>query len=96
MNLLFIGDVFGRPGRHAVRKTLPDFCRRERVDFVIVNGENAAGGKGLSPSVAEELFAAGCHVITGGNHSFANKEIFKILWFRRQLPFFVWYGYMIR
>lgn len=79
MNILMIGDVFGRPGRQAVKRLLPELREREEIDFVIVNGENAAGGKGLSPEVAAELFAAGCDVITGGNHSFANRDIERIM-----------------
>jgi metallophosphoesterase (TIGR00282 family) len=75
---MFIGDVFGRPGRQAVKRLLPDFRRREEIDFTIVNGENAAGGKGVTGSVVEELLGAGCDVITGGNHSFANREAFPI------------------
>jgi len=78
MRILFIGDVFGRPGRQAVKRLLPDLRQRESIDFVIVNGENAAGGKGITPSVVEELLAAGCDVITGGNHSFANREALQI------------------
>ncbi len=85
MKILLIGDVFGRPGRKAVQAVLPELRSRESIDFVIVNGENAAGGKGMTPGVAQELFAAGCHVITGGNHSFANREILPIANSERRL-----------
>ncbi len=79
MNLLFIGDIFGRPGRQAVKRLLPALIEAEQVDFVVANGENAAGGKGLTAEIAAELFSAGVHVITGGNHTFANREIHHLL-----------------
>jgi hypothetical protein len=79
MNILMIGDVFGRPGRQAVKRLLPELREREQIDFVIVNGENSAGGKGISPETAAELLAMGCDVITGGNHSFANRDVERIM-----------------
>jgi metallophosphoesterase (TIGR00282 family) len=68
MRLLFLGDVVGRPGRRAITTFLPRFRAAEVVDFVVANGENASGGKGLDPDGAEELFDAGVDVITTGNH----------------------------
>lgn len=73
MRILFIGDVFGKPGRAVLRKWLPGFRESERVDFVIANTENAAGGKGVNRKVLTELFSAGIDVMTGGNHSFAQR-----------------------
>jgi 2',3'-cyclic-nucleotide 2'-phosphodiesterase len=68
MRIAFLGDVVGRPGRRAIASFLPRFRAAEAVDFVIANGENASGGKGLDPDAAEELFDAGVDVITTGNH----------------------------
>ena len=77
--LLFIGDVVGRSGRAAVLEQVPFLRARWGLDFVIVNGENAAGGFGLTPSLAEELFDMGAHVITTGNHIWDKKEIFEYM-----------------
>lgn len=76
MRILFIGDIFGQPGRSAVKHWLPDYRYRQQVDFVIGNGENAAGGKGITQPVADELFACGVDVLTGGNHSFHHHEAY--------------------
>jgi len=75
MRVLMVGDVIGRPGRRAVREVLPGLRRDQCVDLVIANGENAAGGRGLTLSTAEELFRAGVDVITSGNHIWDQKEI---------------------
>jgi metallophosphoesterase (TIGR00282 family) len=77
--ILLIGDVFGRPGRRAVLETLPTLIPEEKLDFVVVNGENAAGGKGLTPEICRGFFDAGCDVITTGNHVRAKKEIDPLL-----------------
>jgi metallophosphoesterase (TIGR00282 family) len=74
MRILFIGDIVGRPGRDIVRERLADTVAQEKIDLVIANGENAASGFGITPRLAEEIFAAGVEVITGGNHSFDRKE----------------------
>lgn len=74
MRLLFLGDIVGRPGRDALVKHLPDLRRSLRLDFVVVNAENAAAGFGITRGVAEELYAAGADVLTGGNHSWDQKE----------------------
>jgi len=74
VNILFIGDVFGKPGRRAVRGILPTLRRELPVDFCVANGENAAAGAGITADTAEELFAAGVDVLTGGNHTFDRKE----------------------
>lgn len=70
MRILFIGDIFGRPGRTALAKWLPVFKRERGADFVIANGENAAAGKGVTDKIVREFFKLGVDVVTGGNHSF--------------------------
>ena len=79
MRILLIGDVFGKPGRRAVTERLPGLIREEGLHFVIANGENAAGGKGLTPETCQELFDAGVDVITTGNHVRDKKEIDPVL-----------------
>lgn len=79
VNILFIGDIVGKPGRHAVNKLLPRLKEELNIEFVIANGENAAGGKGLTPAIVSELCSYGIDVITGGNHIWANSEILKII-----------------
>jgi metallophosphoesterase (TIGR00282 family) len=75
MKILFIGDIFGEPGRKTVARQVPRFVAERGVEFVIANAENAAGGFGITPDIAEELFKAGVHVITSGNHIWDKKEI---------------------
>ena len=75
MNLLFLGDIVGKAGRDVVGAELPRLRQALKADLVIANGENAAGGFGLTKSVAEELFAAGVDVISTGNHWADQKEI---------------------
>lgn len=75
MRILFLGDVMGRSGREAIVSALPDLRKNHALDFVIVNGENAAGGFGITPKISEELFAAGADVITTGNHVWDQPEI---------------------
>ena len=79
MNLLFIGDVFGSPGRSFLKTMLPGLLEDHDIDFTIANGENAAGGAGLTGPVAQELFNAGVDVITSGNHIWDKKEIFSLI-----------------
>lgn len=79
MRFLMIGDVVGRPGRKAVRENLPRMIDDYAVDFVLANGENASGGKGLTPAVADELFGYGIDVLTMGNHVWNKKEILGII-----------------
>ena len=79
MNILFVGDVFGSAGRHIVREHLPQLLETHAVDLLIVNGENAAGGFGITPSIADEIFDFGTHVITTGNHIWDKKEIFEYM-----------------
>ena len=75
MRILMAGDVVGKPGRRAIRELVPTLCRELEIDFVIANGENCAGGLGLTPNTADERFQAGVDVITTGNHAWAKKEI---------------------
>ena len=77
--LLFLGDIFGRPGRRVVRDLLPGLVEREAVDLALANAENASGGLGLKPEEARELLAEGLAVLTGGNHSFRYRELEETL-----------------
>ena len=77
--ILFVGDVVGSVGRQALRALLPGLREELAVDFVIVNGENAAGGVGITPRSADELFAAGADVITLGNHAYRHREVYGYL-----------------
>lgn len=75
MKLLYLGDVVGRAGRDAVVERLPQIRERLNLDFVVVNGENAAHGFGITPKICEEFYAAGVDVLTLGNHSWDQREI---------------------
>lgn len=79
MRLLFLGDVVGRGTRQALRRRLRALRREHELDFVVANGENAAGGKGLDPDSAEELFDAGVDVITSGNHVWQHARLLPLL-----------------
>ena len=79
MKLLFIGDIVGRPGRHAVKELLPRLREQHALDFVIANGENSAGGSGITPATAGEIFSAGVDVITSGDHLWDQKEVMELL-----------------
>jgi metallophosphoesterase (TIGR00282 family) len=74
MRLVFIGDIVGRAGRNALIENLPKLRERWRLDFVVVNGENAAGGFGITEAICDELLAAGADAITLGNHAFDQRE----------------------
>jgi hypothetical protein len=75
IRVLFIGDIVGKPGRQVVKEGLPYLMEEFSPHLVIANGENAAGGNGLTPQIAEELFDCGVHILTGGNHIWKQKEI---------------------
>jgi metallophosphoesterase (TIGR00282 family) len=75
MNILMVGDVFGEPGRAALRKLLPRLRRQHEIDMAVVNVENAAGGSGVMPPMIREFLDAGADVLTSGNHIFKKKEI---------------------
>ena len=74
MRILFLGDIVGRPGRNAVTERLPDLRERWRLDCVVINGENAAGGFGITEAICDEILNAGADAITLGNHSFDQRE----------------------
>ncbi|MEE8225294.1 MAG: TIGR00282 family metallophosphoesterase [Kiloniellales bacterium] len=79
MRLLFCGDIVGRPGRAAVVDHLADLRKRLALDFVVANGENAAGGFGITGKICQELFEAGVDAITGGNHIWDQREILSYI-----------------
>jgi 2',3'-cyclic-nucleotide 2'-phosphodiesterase len=78
-SILFVGDVVGGPGRRALRTLLPGLRDEFGLDFVVVNGENVAGGVGITPKLADDLFAAGADVITLGNHTYRHREVWPYL-----------------
>ncbi len=77
--VLFVGDIVGGPGRRTLATLLPVLRERHQPQFVVVNGENAAGGIGITPGVARELFEAGVDVITLGNHTYRHREVYRYL-----------------
>lgn len=76
---MFIGDIVGEPGRRAVKELLPRLRRQHEADLVIANGENAAGGSGITPKTAEEIFSAGVDIMTSGDHLWDQKEVAGLL-----------------
>ncbi len=79
MKILFIGDIVGEPGRRAVTELVPKLRARHGFEIVIANGENSAGGSGITPSTACEIFDAGVNVITSGDHLWDQKEVTALL-----------------
>src|ERR1700733_2952893 len=79
MNILFLGDVTGKPARHAMAHDLPRLKTALKPDLIIANGENAAGGFGLTRAIAEEFFGMGIDLISTGNHWADHKEIFAYI-----------------
>lgn len=79
MKLLFIGDIVGQPGRRAVKELLPKLREEHGIQIVIANGENSAGGSGITPKTAEEIFAAGVDIVTSGDHLWDQKEVMDLL-----------------
>ena len=79
MKILFIGDIVGQPGREAVKVLLPKLREQHVLDFVIANGENSAGGSGITPKTAGEIFSVGVDVITSGDHVWDQKEVMELL-----------------
>jgi metallophosphoesterase (TIGR00282 family) len=79
VRLLFVGDVVGSLGRRTLAALLPELRDRHTPDFVVVNGENAAGGVGITPKTADEIFGMGVDVITLGNHTYRHAEIYEYL-----------------
>jgi 2',3'-cyclic-nucleotide 2'-phosphodiesterase len=79
MRVLFIGDVVGSPGRRGLAQAMPTMRERHSPDLVVVNGENSAGGLGITEGTAEEMFAAGADVITTGNHVYRHRDAYEYL-----------------
>src|SRR4051812_11255404 len=79
MNILFIGDIFASPGRRIVANHVQDIMETNRIDLAIANAENSAGGFGVTPSIAEELFGLGIDVLTTGNHVWDKRELYDYL-----------------
>jgi metallophosphoesterase (TIGR00282 family) len=79
MRILFIGDIVGKPGRRAIDRVLAEVVAENQVEFTIANGENAAGGMGITPDIALEMLGKGVDVLTSGNHIWAKREILPFL-----------------
>jgi metallophosphoesterase (TIGR00282 family) len=79
MRILILGDVMGRPARRAVRDLVPSLIKKETIDLVVANAENASGGMGVDIKSAKELLSAGVQVLTSGNHIWKKKEIYAYL-----------------
>ena len=79
MRLLFIGDVVGKPGRAGLAQAMPELRERHSPDLVIANGENSAGGLGITEKTATEIFDAGVDVITTGNHVYRHRDVYPYL-----------------
>ena len=79
MKLLFIADIVGQPGRRAVKELVPRLRQQHGLHLVIANGENSAGGSGITPKTAEEIFSAGVDIITSGDHLWDQKEVMDLL-----------------
>ena len=79
MRLLFIGDVVGKPGREGLAAAMPALREQHLPDLVVVNGENAGGGVGITPETAQELFAMGADAVTLGNHTYRHREVYPYL-----------------
>jgi metallophosphoesterase (TIGR00282 family) len=79
MRIMFVGDVVGRPGRQICSQLIPKLRTQYGVDLVLANGENAAGGFGITPRVLEELLSSGIDIVTSGNHIWDRKEIYEVM-----------------
>jgi 2',3'-cyclic-nucleotide 2'-phosphodiesterase len=79
MRALFIGDVVGKPGREGLAATMPSLREQHKPELVIVNGENAGGGVGITEDTAKEIFAAGADVVTLGNHAYRHRDVYSYL-----------------
>lgn len=79
MNVLIIGDIVGKPGRQIIKDCLPQIQKKNNITFTIANGENAAGGRGITREIKDELIFAGIDVITMGNHVWDNKDILNFI-----------------
>jgi metallophosphoesterase (TIGR00282 family) len=79
MKVLFVGDVVGGPGRRGLKAAMPGLRERHSPDLVVVNGENSAGGMGITARTARDLFESGADVVTSGNHTYRHKEVYDFL-----------------
>jgi 2',3'-cyclic-nucleotide 2'-phosphodiesterase len=79
VKILYIGDIFGRPGRRVVKESLPEIAREHAPDLILANAENAAAGFGITPPLVEELLDLGISVLTSGNHIWDKKEVVAYL-----------------
>jgi 2',3'-cyclic-nucleotide 2'-phosphodiesterase len=79
VKLLFIADIVGQPGRRAVKELVPQLRRQHQLNMVVANGENSAGGSGITPNTAEEIFGGGVDIITSGDHLWDQKEVMALL-----------------
>ncbi len=79
LRVLAVGDIVGSPGRKAVTALVPRLVAEEKLDFVVANAENAAGGSGLTGPIVAELLGAGCSVLTSGDHVFKNREVLGVI-----------------
>ncbi len=79
LRILFVGDIVGKPGRRILARSLPQLRREHAIDFVIANGENSAGGFGITRETYEEIVACGVDVVTGGNHTWKAREVVPLL-----------------
>ncbi len=79
MKVLFLGDIFGKPGREVLKNKLASILEENDIDFVIANGENAAGGIGITPVICKTLLGNGIDVVTSGNHIYKKKEIYDYI-----------------
>jgi 2',3'-cyclic-nucleotide 2'-phosphodiesterase len=79
LRILFVGDVFGSAGRRIVREHLGHVLSTQEIDLLVVNAENSAGGFGVTPAIADELFDLGAHVLTTGNHVWDKREIIEYM-----------------
>src|SRR5258706_70625 len=79
VKLLFIGDIVGQPGRRAVKELLPKLRQQHGINVVVANGENAAGGSGITVNTAQEIFDAGVDIMTSGDHLWDQKEVAELL-----------------
>ncbi|MBN2096898.1 MAG: TIGR00282 family metallophosphoesterase [Candidatus Omnitrophica bacterium] len=79
MKILLIGDIVGKPGREAIRVLLPKLVKQHKIALALANAENAAGGSGLTPELAQDLFSYGLDLLTSGDHIWKRREIMDIL-----------------
>src|SRR5690606_23189270 len=79
LRILVVGDAMGRPGREAVKAVVPEFRQSGRAHFVIANAENSAHGKGITRETANQMLGAGVDVLTAGNHTWDNKDVFNFI-----------------